>query len=142
MPHENNQSSPSVNTDILNGNPDMSIEEGVMITHDVTQSSSVNIDILSFTVDNPDIINKVDEFHRTLVALQNVLCNVCLEQFPTFASNTTPTDICCRCNLDTQIPKLYSLQNNMDPGPVPLELSVSAKLNQEFIIYRARTLPL
>ena len=58
MPHDNNQSSPSVNTDISNGNPDMSVEEGVMITHDSTQSS-VNIDILNFTVDNPEQIERV-----------------------------------------------------------------------------------
>jgi len=89
--------------------------------------NSVNIRIPNVTVVSPDVIHKVEEFHRTLATLQNVLCDVCLEQFPTFVSNTTPTEVCRRYNLDTQIPKLFSLQSNLDPSPVPLELSVSSK---------------
>jgi len=45
--------------------------------------SSINIHIPNITVYNPDIIHKVQEFHRSLTTLQNVLCNVCLEQFLT-----------------------------------------------------------
>jgi len=100
------------------------IQEGLRTTLEVTESSSINIHIPNITVDNPDIIHKVQEFHQSLTTLQNVLCSVCLEQFPTFA-NTAATQICRHCNLDTQIPKLFSIENNMDPGPVPFELSVS-----------------
>ena len=93
--------------------------------HDSPQSSaSMNINIdTNVTVDNPDIIHKVEQFHKTLGMLQSVVCNVCSEKFHT--NNSTPSEICRRCNVDTQAPKLFSLQNNMDPGPVPFELSVS-----------------
>jgi len=93
--------------------------------NDPSQSSaSMTIDIdTNVTVDNPDIIHKVKEFHNTLATSQNVVCNVCSEHF--YANNNTPSKICCCCNLDTQLPKLFSSQNNMDPGPVPFELSVS-----------------
>ena len=77
MPHDTNQSSLSMNTDIPNVNPDLSVQEGAIIAHESTQLSSVNTDTPNVTVDNPDIIHKVEEFHRTLVTLQNVFCNVC-----------------------------------------------------------------
>jgi len=90
------------------------IQEGLRTTLDITESSSINIHIPNITVDNPDIIHKVQEFHQSLTTLQNVFCNVCLEQFPAF-SNTAATQLCRRCNLDTQVPKLFSIENNMNP---------------------------
>ena len=98
------------------------IQEGLLA--DAAQSSPP-IDI-RFTVDNPDIIHRVQEFHRSFATLQNILCNVCLERFPTITTNTIPTEICHRCNIDKETPKLFSVENNMDPGPVPHELSVSS----------------
>ena len=53
-----------------------------------------------------------------------MLCNVCLEEFPSFITNSTTTEMCHRCNLDTQTPKIFSAENNMNPGPVPPELLV------------------
>ena len=100
------------------------IQEGLRETLDTTQSSPPIHHFADITVDNPDIIHRVQEFHRTLATLQNVSCNVCLEQFPCFMTNTTATEICRRCDLDTQIPKMFSAENNMNPGPVPPELSV------------------
>ena len=107
----------SFNNDTLNITPN--------VIHDPSQSSaSMSIDIdTNVTIDNPDIIHKVKVFHNALATLQNVVCNVCSEDF--YANNITPSEICRRCNLDTQLPKLFFSQNNMDPGPVPFELSVS-----------------
>jgi len=64
-------------------------QEGLSRT--LTQSPSMHI---SHTVDNPDILHKV---HQVL------LYNICLEQFHNFISNTTATEICHRCNLDTKL---------------------------------------
>lgn len=48
----------------------------------------------------------------------------CLEHFPNFAMAACSTQY-SRCNRDTQIPKLYSPANNMDPGPIPPQLQVT-----------------
>ena len=32
---------------------------------------------------------------------------------------------CLRCSRDKQVPKLYSAENNMHPGPTPTELQIS-----------------
>ena len=73
--------------------------------------------------DHPSIIRKVTEFHSSLMTLTSVKCTVCLENFPTLKVNTA--GICTRCDGDKHSPKLYSPQNNMDPGPVPPQLRVS-----------------
>ena len=38
------------------------------------------------------------------------------------------------CQHDNEVPALYSAVNNMDPGPVPLELCVSSIIYQQAII--------
>ena len=78
----------------------------------------------STNINDLDIIHRMQEFHRSLATLQNMLCNVCLEEFPSFITNSTTTEMCRRCNLDTQTPKIFSAENNMNPGPVPPELLV------------------
>lgn len=74
-------------------------------------------------VDDPVVINRMQQFHSTMSALQNVLCQICLERF--LSSSTTVPTICNRCRADSELPKLYSVDNNMDPGPLPPELCVS-----------------
>ena len=76
----------------------------------------------NLTVDNPEIIRKMREYHVDLTALQNTLCDVCLEQFPSIKTNEA--GVCYRCQHDTEVPKLYSAANNMNPGSVPPELCV------------------
>ena len=76
----------------------------------------------NFTVDDPEIIQKMREFHLDLTALQNMLCDVCLERFPSIITNEA--DVCYRCQHDTELPRLYSAANNMNPSSVPPEFCV------------------
>ena len=55
-----------------------------------------------------------------------VLRNTCREGFPvTSFKQTQRGSECLRCALDNHNPKVYSTDNNMDPGPVPDVLTVS-----------------
>ena len=65
----------------------------------------------------------MQQFHANMAAIQNVLCNICWECFPSISSDIP--GLCNRCRADSDVPKLYSAANNMDPGQVPPELSVS-----------------
>ena len=94
------------------------IQQGVRKTLEATELSPP-LHFENITVDNPTVIHRVKKFHRNLATLQRILCDVCLEWFPTFIINTTATEICHR---DTQTPKMFSAENNMNPGPVPPEL--------------------
>ena len=60
---------------------------------------------------------KILEFHRGLATLENILCNVCLEKFPSIKADTT--GVCIHGRNDTEVPGLYSPANNTDPGQVP-----------------------
>ena len=75
--------------------------------------------------DDPGVVRKMTEFHNDLLGLQASRCTVCVERFPSICVDTT--SICKRCCNDKRVPKLYSADNNMDPGPVPLELTVSVQ---------------
>jgi len=61
------------------------------------------------------------EFYLDLTAL-HTLCDVCLKQFPSIKTNEA--GVCYCCQHDTEVPKLYSAANNMNPGSVPPELCV------------------
>ena len=74
--------------------------------------------------DDPSIVSKVAQFHDELMSLAFSKCTVCLENFPSLKVNTS--GMCTRCHSDKHLPKLYSPHNNMDPGPVPLELRVGS----------------
>jgi len=65
----------------------------------------------------------MQEFHGRLAALENRICSICLERND--FSTTNHAGACSRCHNDSLQPKLYSNANNMDPGQVPPELSVS-----------------
>ena len=74
--------------------------------------------------DDPVVVRKMTKFHNNrLSSLQARRCTVCIERFPSIYVDTT--SICKRCCNDKHVPKLYSADNNMDPGPVPPELTVS-----------------
>ena len=75
------------------------------------------------SVDDPFVVSKVTEFYNHLYGLSMVKCSICSEQFPNIQVNSAGS--CKRCATDKHIPKLYSALNNMDPGAVPVELSVS-----------------
>ena len=75
------------------------------------------------TFNDPFTVSKMTEFHKNLMRLEAVQCLLCLAKFPTL--KVDEAGVCARCNGDKHIPKLYCAQNNMDPGPVPTELTVS-----------------
>ena len=68
---------------------------------------------------------KMRRFHEHFASLSSPTCSTCSESFPgiQLCSSTT---MCVRCYRDKRIPKLYSSTNNMDPGPLPPQLQVSA----------------
>ena len=84
---------------------------------------TVNTGIEFPRFDHPDIIAKMTEFHEHMDSLQSAKCDVCLEQFPNLRLDTQQS--CRRCATDKHVPKLFSSQNNMNPGVVPPELTVS-----------------
>ena len=81
-----------------------------------------NREVPSFN--DPAVIRKMCEFHEGLLNLEFSCCVVCMERFPSGISGNA-MNVCKRCATDKHLPKLYSGDNNMDPGPVPPELAVS-----------------
>ncbi len=65
------------------------------------------------------------KFHEELSSIDFNICSVCLETFS--GAKMTKSTICQRCCRDKKDPKLYSTNNNMDPGEVPIELQVSTQ---------------
>ncbi len=87
-------------------------------TNNLSPSQSINLE-----VDDSEVTQRMQQFHTTLTALANVLCDVCLERYPCIKADVT--GVCNRCRVDSEVPKLYSVTNNMDPSAVPPELRVS-----------------
>ena len=67
--------------------------------------------------------DKMAKFHKDIAALRSPTCITCMEAFPGLKVNSRSE--CVRCSRDKHAPKLYSMANNMNPGPVPSELQVS-----------------
>ena len=88
-----------------------------------TPTSGNPIEVTVRAVDDHGVIQKMKEFHEDIGSLEAVRCIICQENFPNLKTNEIGH--CTRCHRDTKIPKLYSSENNMHPGPVPPELSVS-----------------
>ena len=106
--------------------------EGLRELETTESSPSISIHFRNLSVHDPEIIHEVQQFHSSLAALESVLCSTCLEQFPSI--NTNVTRLCRCCLLDTDVPKLFSAENNMDPGAVPSEFYVSCI---HFIIHKS-----
>ena len=51
--------------------------------------------------------------------MQKKLCSICNELWPTVVSGTEHPYICTRCKKDKNDTKLFSTENDMDPGSVP-----------------------
>ena len=112
--------------------------EGLRERVEITEPSpSISMHFHNLSVYDPEIIHEVQQFHSSLAALESVQCSTCLEQFPSI--NTNATGLCRRCHLDTDVPKLFSAENNMDPGAVPSELYVSSihfKMHKSLMLLR------
>ena len=91
--------------------------------HSRPQSKPQSRNVSTLKIDDPNVIQRIQHFHRTLSDLHNVFCDVCKERFPTINSNEL--GICHRCHADSLLPKLFSHEHNMDPDSVPIELCVS-----------------
>ena len=66
--------------------------------------------------------NKMAKFHKEIATLSSPTCTTCMEAFLGLKVNSRSE--CVRCSRDKHAPKLYSMANNMNPGPVPSELQV------------------
>ena len=66
--------------------------------------------------------DKMVKFHKDIAALSSPTCITCMEAFP--GLKVSSRSECVRCSRDKHTPKLYSMANNMNPGPVPCELQV------------------
>ena len=64
------------------------------------------------------------KFHEELghISLDHE-CTFCHASLPIVAVSGSTE--CKRCKMDNAYPKLYSAQNNMDPGCIPSQLQVS-----------------
>ena len=73
----------------------------------------------------PGVHARMRRFHSQLASLEVSTCTTCLERFPGMTTRQTAAGTeCIRCHRDTHSPKAYSWENNMHPGPVPMELEV------------------
>jgi len=68
--------------------------------------------------------DKIKEFYTKLYTIEPHECSICKERFLTIRSDRN--GICVRCQADTKIPRLYSAENNMDPGQLPPQITVSS----------------
>ena len=93
------------------------------LNNDFNNPSQIDYELRNCSIDDELITNKIKQFYTKLFAIESGRCTICLERFPTV--KTDNSSVCTRCRADTKIPKAYSIGNNMDPGPLPPELSVS-----------------
>jgi len=73
--------------------------------------------------DEPRVIIKMSEFHEHMDSLHCMKCEVCQERFPNLQVNGQQR--CKQYASDKHEPQLFSTQNNMNPGVLPPELTVS-----------------
>ena len=72
--------------------------------------------------DQPAVLTKIKQYHTELANLEVLVCCSCLELQQ--GRSLVSSNECSRCSRDASVPKLYSSNNNMDPGAVPSELQV------------------
>ena len=83
----------------------------------------------------PGVHARMRRFHSQLASLEVSTCTTCLERFPGMTTRQTAAGTeCIRCHRDTHSPKAYSWENNMHPGPVPMELEVGVDMSLSHLI--------
>ena len=75
-------------------------------------------------------------FHRFEENLRHYHCVVCKEAWPLSAARREDSYTCSRCQRDKKPCRLYSADNDMDPGSVPAELQGLSEV-EELLIARA-----
>ena len=74
-------------------------------------------------LNHPSVHSKMLNFHRHFVTLEVTRCSTCCKGFPGLKINSQSGE-CLSCSRDKHVPKLYSSENNMNPGIVPPALQV------------------
>ncbi len=75
--------------------------------------------------DGQNVID-MNEFHTFVSNTSTYQCTMCHELMLVQLTTATPSAQCCtRCQRHCTLPAMYSDENNMDPGVVPLQLQVS-----------------
>ena len=64
--------------------------QAMLSNHSISHSSQEMAQI-----DHPDVIQRIQGFHRILSDLQNVLCNICKECFPTISTDSKVPKFLC-----------------------------------------------
>ena len=75
-------------------------------------------------LEQDSVQQRMRKFHEEMSSIGTPTCSTCMEGFPGTKMVSHSTE-CQRCSRDRSTPKLYSLANNADPGPIPQELQVS-----------------
>ena len=75
-------------------------------------------------LEQSSVQSKMLKFHAHCAALEMPTCTTCCKQFPGLKVNSHSGE-CLSCSRDKHVPKLYSSENNMNPGPVPQQLQVN-----------------
>ena len=78
----------------------------------------------------------MNQFHHKQNQWQHRKCSVCNEQWPVRTRLNTDPYICIQCQCDKHSPKLFSAENDMDPGYVPLCLEGMTQI-EKMLIARA-----
>lgn len=76
------------------------------------------------------------KFHLKQEQWQHKQCTICKEQWPVRTRLSMQPYICLRCQRDKTVPKLYSADNDMDPGELPACLEGMTQI-EEMLIARA-----
>ena len=78
---------------------------------------------------NDAVFTKMNTFHKKMSNCDFLACPCCNESFP--ADN--PNSSCAHCVRDKHQPKLYSHDNDMDPGILPPELQGLSQIEEVLI---------
>ena len=74
-------------------------------------------------VDNAHVVAAMTRFHERVSQICFAYCTTCNKGFPSVTLCSQSSEW-VRCSRDKRMPKLYSGDNNMDPGTVLVELQV------------------
>ena len=79
----------------------------------------------------PSALKSIHMFHAKMTACAFSKCVICNESFPSM--NGSQRTECTRYRRDKKLPNLYSSDNGMDPGLVPLELQGLTQVEEMLI---------